>query len=177
MDDLVLQIEPLDDPWFEPSKLMHVSRGSDVWADIERPQPQLIAKWPSSYEPSFVRMIELPGDSLDQVLQAWSSDLSPGGGFAVDRHLVLRQPRREPARWSIAGRMRRPAPWRWVPVQMDLWPHLDQWTRLSLWPLSRVRVGRTYFRSGNRSLDRFTHTLLRSTVISSSASVPRPGGR
>jgi hypothetical protein len=51
------------------------------------------------------------------------------------------------------GRLRRIPRWRWIPIRLELWPHLDQWTVCALLPGTRVHTSRRYFRSGHWVLD------------------------
>lgn len=87
----------------------------------------------------------------------WWRTQSRNGTVAIDRRLVLERPCHDRGVWSVRGRMRRGV--RSVPVELELWPHLDHWTKLTVTPGRRVRTSRRWFRRGNRLLDRFTSTL------------------
>jgi hypothetical protein len=60
----------------------------------------------------------------------------------------------------IPGRLRRQANPRWAPVLVELWPHLDNWSMMTMTPQSRMICSRGYFRTGNRALDRLTTALM-----------------
>jgi hypothetical protein len=163
--DFVVQVEPLEYPGFGPDQVRLVAKGKHLWGDVKRQHPQPIGKLPSAHDASFVRVIDLPGCCLSVTLQAWWHNVSAAGAVEIDRHLCLCQPHGERGSWSISGRMRRPASWRWLPVELELWPLHDRWTRLTLVPRSRVRVNWMYFRNGNRSVDRFTCSVLSSAPL------------
>jgi hypothetical protein len=56
--------------------------------------------------------------------------------------------------WLGSPWLRRP-----IRVELQLWPRLGAWTKVSMQPQRRVRVGRRYFRLGHRTLDRLVERL------------------
>jgi hypothetical protein len=171
---IALEVEPLDRLLFEPEQVRLVAKGRRPRGDDERQHGQPLGTWPSVHDASFIRVLDLPGCGLDTALHAWWRTTSTAGTVHIDRHLSLCEPHEEQGSWSIAGRMRRPASWRWLPVAMELWPHHDRWTRLTLVPRSRVRVSWLYFRNGNRSVDRFSGSVLSSARLCLPATQLRP---
>jgi hypothetical protein len=78
----------------------------------------------------------------------------------VSRALLLEAPSFEPSgTWRLRGSLRSPWSRRWIPVELQLWPLLGAWTKVSLEPQRAVRPGRRYFRNGHRTLDALTARL------------------
>jgi len=76
------------------------------------------------------------------------------------RRLDLEAPRRDPSgTWRMDGRLRSPWLGRPIGVELQLWPRLGEWTKVSMQPRRRVHVGRRYFRIGHRVLDSLTDRL------------------
>ena len=121
----------------------HVSRRFAVWIDALPPSGMAV----------FTRLVAVPGDVLGETLRSWWERASDGGMVRVDR--VLGQPERRTQQWSITGEMHVHTCGRWLPIDVELWSHLDQWTRLTLQPKFRPHTTRMYFRRGNRSVDAF----------------------
>ena len=61
--------------------------------------------------------------------------------------------------WHMRGCLRSAWLGRPIRVELQLWPRLGAWTKVSLQPRSRVHVGRLYFRKGHRALDALTARL------------------
>jgi hypothetical protein len=61
--------------------------------------------------------------------------------------------------WRMYGRLRSHRLRRPIGVELQLWPRLGSWTKLSMQPRHRVHVGRRYFRIGHRTLDALTERL------------------
>jgi hypothetical protein len=61
--------------------------------------------------------------------------------------------------WRMSGRLRSPWLRRPIGVELQLWPRLGAWTKVTMEPRRRVRVGRRYFRSGHGALDALTERL------------------
>jgi hypothetical protein len=108
---------------------------------------------------AFVRMVDLRPARLAS-LDIWWRGRARDGRVEVTRRLSLDAPRRiGDGNWVMRADLR--SPWRLRPVPMELllWRHLGEWTKLWLEPRRRVRVGRRYFRSGHRVLDRLCDRL------------------
>jgi hypothetical protein len=152
-----------DDAWFAAA--LSVSKGRDVHRyrrrdELEPAHHTVTVTWSGAYDASFVRVVDIPRELLASALRAWWRDSSAAGLARVDRFLRLGEPLRGIGSWRIAGRLRRPVSPRWLPIEVELWPHHDRWTRLTVVPRSRVRPSRLYFRAGNRAVDRFTDGLM-----------------
>jgi hypothetical protein len=93
-------------------------------------------------------------------LPAWWSRRAHDGRVRATRRLTLEAPvRRASGTWQMRGRLRRSWVGREVSVDLELWPFLGAWTKLTLEPQRRVHVGRRYFRNGHRALDALTARL------------------
>ena len=62
--------------------------------------------------------------------------------------------------WQVHGRLRTRWLRRSIPVELQLWPHLGAWTKMSLEPQRRVHAGRGYFKTGHRELDTLADRLI-----------------
>jgi hypothetical protein len=119
------------------------------------PGPQPTAVKSPFKAPSFARVIDVPGSTLGETLQAWWRDTAIGGKVGVGHSLVLFEPRRRGQHWEFDGRFRVVMPGRWLTIELQVWPMHDLWTRLTLHSRSRVRPSWLYFRVGNRAIDAF----------------------
>jgi hypothetical protein len=61
--------------------------------------------------------------------------------------------------WHMRGWLRSAWLGRPIPVELQLWPRLGAWTKMSLQPQRRVHVGWLYFRIGHRALEALTARL------------------
>jgi hypothetical protein len=76
------------------------------------------------------------------------------------RRLELDPPKRDRSgTWRMFGRLRGPGLRRPIGVELQLWPRLGAWTKVTMQPQRRVRVGRRYFRAGHRALDALSERL------------------
>jgi hypothetical protein len=108
---------------------------------------------------TFTRMTALnPALLVD--LPNWWSRRADHARVCVSRQLLLEAPSFEPSgTWRLRGSLRSPWLRRWIPVELQLWPRLGAWTKVSLEPQRGVRPGRRYFRNGHRTLDALTARL------------------
>jgi len=109
----------------------------------------------------FVRLVTLPASRLAATLDEWWTAARDGDVAVVDRRLELREPHGGVhAAWTMGGRVRcRPSP-HWLPVVVELSPH-DEWrTMLTMTPQARVFCSPRYFRTGHSVLDRLTAALV-----------------
>jgi len=156
----ILLLDPADDPGPRSRDARVVTTGLERWAhaprwtQARRRATQLLPR-PHSTLLAFSRLTDVPGGLLGETLDGWWQATSSDGVAGVDSRLVLLQPVCRGGQWSIQGSMRIHAPWRWLPVDMDLWPHLDCWTYLTMQPRFRTNPTRAYFRHGNRSVETF----------------------
>jgi hypothetical protein len=136
-----------------------VVKGLERWVDVSLRLEAWVATAPSTV-PVFGRLIGVPGDLLGATLGAWFDGTSARGEVDVDRWLLLGQPQRHADdEWSIAGRMHVHTCGRWLPVDVELWSHLDRWTYMTLEPRFHAHTSRLYFRRGNRSVDTFVQAV------------------
>jgi hypothetical protein len=114
----------------------------------------------TKFRSTFTRMIGLhPAQLAD--LPNWWRDRARGAYVRVARNLFLEEPHYSASgTWHVRGRLRSRWLRRSIPIELDLWPHLDAWTKLSLEPQRRVHAGRRYFRKGHRDLDTLTNRLI-----------------
>jgi len=113
---------------------------------------------------TFTRLTELHPALLAD-LPNWWRGRADDARVRVTRQLVLEAPKFESSgTWRLRGSLRSPWLRRRIPVELQLWPRLGSWTKVSLEPQRRVRLGRRYFDNGHRALDTLTtrlHTELR----------------
>jgi hypothetical protein len=112
----------------------------------------------------FLRLVELPARQLDEMLNEWWHGADDGRTgktrIVVPRRLQLGAPSADSfGGWTMRGRMRRRTSLHWFPVVVEMWPHLDEWTMVTMTPQSRVVRSGRYFRTGNGALDRLTAAL------------------
>jgi hypothetical protein len=117
-----------------------------------------------TFSATFTRLTELHPALLAD-LPNWWRRRADDARVRVTRQLVLEAPRFESSgTWRLRGSLRSPWLRRGIPVELQLWPRLGSWTKVSLEPQRRVRLGRRYFDNGHRALDTLTtrlHTELR----------------
>ena len=111
------------------------------------------------FSATFTRMTTL-NPALLADLPNWWSRQADNARVRVSRRLLLEAPRFEPSgTWRLRGWLRSPWLRRWIPVELQLWPRLGAWTKLSLEPRRFVRPGHRYFNNGHRTLDDLTSRL------------------
>jgi hypothetical protein len=111
------------------------------------------------FSASFTRMTTL-NPALLADLPNWWGRRADNARVLVSRRLRLEAPSSEPSgTWRLRGSLRSPWLRRWIPVELQLWPRLGAWTKVSLEPQRCVRPGRRYFRNGHRTLDALTARL------------------
>jgi hypothetical protein len=109
--------------------------------------------------PTFTRLLDLHPDRLT-VLTDWYGTATAGNAPLQVRALTLDAPHIVRAGvWRLHGRLRSPTRARAIPIELLLWAHLGSWTKLRLEPERSIHVGRAYFRSGHRALDRLSDRL------------------
>jgi len=93
-------------------------------------------------------------------LPEWWRDRACDARVGVTRGLVVDPPECEGGgTWHMRGRLRSAWLRRPIPVELQMWPRLGSWTKVSLQPQRRVHLGRRYFRMGHRALDALTECL------------------
>jgi hypothetical protein len=76
------------------------------------------------------------------------------------RGLDLEAPRRDDSgTWRLYGCLQSAWLRRPIAVELQLWPCLGAWTKITMQPRRRVRIGRRYFRIGHGALDTLTARL------------------
>ena len=104
--------------------------------------------------PTFRRLIDVPGECLDTILEAWWSRSSHDDG-----HLRLDRITGDHGLFELHGSLRTAALSRRIPVEIRLSPYLGCWSFLELTPQRPTHASRIYFRTGHDSLDRFVAAL------------------
>ena len=128
------------------------------WSIADEVRPPAIAHG-DRQSGTFTRMTAL-NPALLADLPNWWSGRADNARVNVSRQLLLEAPRFEPSgTWRLRGSLRSPWLRRWIPVELQLWPRLGAWTKVSLEPQRFVRPGRRYFRNGHRTLDALTARL------------------
>lgn len=129
------------------------------WSTADELRPPALAhggRWSSA---TFTRMTAL-NPALLADLPNWWYGRADNARVNVSRRLLLEAPSFEPSgTWRLRGSLRSPWLRRWIPVELQLWPRLGAWTKVSLEPQRFVRPGRRYFRNGHRTLDALTARL------------------
>jgi hypothetical protein len=93
-------------------------------------------------------------------LPEWWRTRARDARVRATRRLELETPQRDRSgTWRMYGSLRSPWPRRPIGVELQLWPRLGAWTKVSMQPQRRVHVGRAYFRMGHRALDALTARL------------------
>ena len=108
---------------------------------------------------TFLRMIEVPGTALPVRLRSWRRAVPGDGRIEVGRRLLLGPPEESGGAYEMTGRWRPSPLWRSLPVQLELWPHLDRWTVVTLVPRRRVHVTQWYYKRGHRLLEELERVL------------------
>jgi hypothetical protein len=128
------------------------------WSIAEEVRPPAMAHGGRS-SATFTRMTAL-NPALLADLPNWWYGRADNARVNVSRQLLLEAPSFEPSgTWRLRGSLRSPWLRRWIPVELQLWPRLGAWTKVSLEPQRFVRPGRRYFRNGHRTLDALTARL------------------
>jgi hypothetical protein len=110
--------------------------------------------------PVFARMVPLPRDGLAAALDAWWAAEAKTGAVTVQRRLRLGPPEGDAsAGWTMGGRLRRLTTLHWVPVTLELWPTLADFTIVTMTPRVRIHTSNRYFRVGHATLDRLCDDL------------------
>ena len=108
---------------------------------------------------TFTRLTTLDPARLAGLPQWWRGTARDRRVHAA-RGLVLDAPEcAGSGTWHMRGCLRSAWLGRPIRVELQLWPRLGAWTKVSLQPRSRVHVGRLYFRKGHRALDALTARL------------------
>jgi hypothetical protein len=157
-DDDVLEPLPVDEDGLPvpPAAVPRMWHDS-FWVFTDDIRPSTSAGGRSSA--TFTRMTTLHPALLVE-LPNWWQRRADEARVRVTRQLVLEAPRFEASgTWRLHGWLRSPWLHRWIPVELELWPRLGAWTKLSLEPQRRVRPGSRYFATGNRVLDTLTARL------------------
>ncbi len=111
------------------------------------------------FSATFTRMTDLDPDLLED-LPNWWWRRADDARVRVGRRLVLEAPSfASGGAWQLRGSLRSPWLRRWIPVDLQLWPCLGAWTKVTLEPQRHVRIGRRYFIGGHRALDTLTARL------------------
>ena len=103
---------------------------------------------------TFRRLIDVPGDCLDTILEAWWSRSSHDDG-----HLRVDRISGDRGLFELHGTLRTVALSRRIPVEIRLSPYLGSWSFLELNPQRPTHASRIYFRTGHDSLDRLVAAL------------------
>ena len=145
---------PQEDDTLEPLPLDAVPDGRMADIDVA-PGPAV----PSRETATFTRLTTLHPARLAGLPEWWRRQARDGRPHAV-RRLVLDAPEcAGSGTWHMRGRLRSAWLGRSIPVELQLWPRLGAWTKMSLQPQRRVRVGWLYFRNGHRALEALTARL------------------
>ena len=102
----------------------------------------------------FRRLVDVPGNKLESVLNAWWH-----GSSHDDGHLRLNTLRFDVGTVELEGSLRSTSMWRRIPIEIRLWPYGRYWSILELTPQRPTRTNRRYFDAGHDSLDRFVASL------------------
>jgi hypothetical protein len=146
-DDDVLEALPVDHGASDEPAI----HGTGLARSAPPPQRQTSA--------TFTRLTPLHPALLPGLPEWWRSRARDAHVRAT-RHLVLDAPQRERSgTWRMFGSLRSPWLRRGIDVELQLWPRLGAWTKLSMQPQHRVHISRRYFRIGHRALDALTERL------------------
>src|SRR5262249_25336669 len=114
---------------------------------------------PRQSSATFTRLTAL-NPALLAGLPEWWGKRAGETRVRATRRLDLDAPQRDSSgTWRMYGWLRSPWLRRPIGVELQLWPRLGAWTKLSMQPQRRVRIGRRYFRTGHRALDALTERL------------------
>ncbi|MDP9331984.1 MAG: hypothetical protein M3Q30_01545 [Actinomycetota bacterium] len=129
------------------------------WSIADEVRPPPVAHGGRRFSATFTRMTAL-NPALLADLPNWWYGRADKARVSVSPQLLLEAPSFEPSgTWRLRGSLRSPWLRRWIPVELQLWPRLGAWTKVSLEPQRFVRPGRRYFRNGHRTLDALTARL------------------
>ena len=153
-DDDVLESLPVvgdtPDEWYA------VGAG-DVRAGPALPTPRSSA--------TFVRLTTLNPASLAG-LPEWWSERARDSRVRAEGRLHLGAPQADASgTWRIPGWLHSSWLRRPIGVELQLWPRLGAWTKVSMQPHRRVRAGPCYFRLGHRALDGLIERLDRALPV------------
>jgi hypothetical protein len=108
---------------------------------------------------TFVRLTTLDPALLAGLREWWCTRAHDSRVHAT-RRLELGAPRCDSSgTWRMSGWLCSPWLRRPIGVDLQLWPRLGAWTKVSMQPQRRLRAGRRYFRMGHRALDALTERL------------------
>jgi hypothetical protein len=163
-----------------PTSIRQIWRGLSALAEelIELPRPGAAPPAPSTalentlpftgrahdLSATFVRMVEVPGNSLGTIVRAWWDADAKAGVLEIGRRLRLRRPEFRPeicGGWRLLGRLRRDPLWLLPPlaVSLELSPRLSAFSSLHLRPQRRVLPTWRYFRIGHALVDEIVASL------------------
>lgn len=114
---------------------------------------------------TFIRMVEVPSDSLGVVVRAWWEADANAEVLEIGRRLRLHRPEFRPeicGGWRLLGQLRRDPLWLWPPlaVSLELSPRLSAWSSLHLRPQRGVFPTWRYFRIGHALVDQIVASLI-----------------
>ena len=109
---------------------------------------------PFTRSTTFRRLIDVPGDCLDTILEAWWTRSSHDDG-----HLRVRRISSNQGMFELHGTLRTGSVLETDPRQIRLSPYLGSWSFLELNPQRPTHASRIFFRTGHDSLDRFVAAL------------------
>jgi hypothetical protein len=140
------------------------------WTETDRPEvppenwllPNEAAQLRSSACPVFSQMDKLSREVLATGIDRWWSRRAKNGTVLLRGRLRLGRPEGSGvAGWVMRGKMRRWTGLHWVPVVIEFWPKYEDFTLITMTPMSRVRTSKSYFRLGLRLLDSLRDELAR----------------
>jgi hypothetical protein len=145
-----LEVLSVDDPTLAPSELV---------------LPTLVER--RRLTSTFSRLTTLHPAQLEQ-LPGWWTRHARDGRVRVTCRLTLEAPENGASdMWQMRGWLRRSRVGRRIRVDLQMWPVLGAWTKLTLEPQRRVHLGLRYFRTGHRALDDLTARLGRELLVDS----------
>ena len=168
-DDDVLEPLPVyeDDVPMRPASVADNGRAGDEFRPPAHRRPGISATFTSMTALNPALLADLPN---------WWCPRAENACVRVSRQLVLEAPSLEPSgTWRLRGSLRSPWLRRRIPVELQLWPRLGAWTKVSLEPQRAVHPGRRYFRNGHRTLDALTARLSTELPVASASALVSPG--
>jgi hypothetical protein len=148
-----------DDAVLEPLPVERVA--CDEWLMSRTGTAPRLPAPPRQSSATFTRLTTLH-PALLAALPEWWSTRARNARVRAARGFDLADPQRERGgMWRLHGCLRSPWLRRPVGVELQLWPCLGAWTKITMQPRRRVRVGRRYYRVGHRALDALTARLER----------------